>query len=216
MAYPTRTIRNLQFTRKENYTIPWPGLGLANCNLVWGEIWLRFELYVDGAYAGLASTMNMNGLTPNHPNPEGVPSRWDSTKDENGLDWLIPRFDGDFQQLLLDYDADPANAVHIMGQYIPGKWQFEYVYSPPLDRPAPGGVGESTYRTDFALTTNLAELIKTSEQDPEKLINGLTTTLAGRSVGVGSTMGWLAQDILPHADLTPTLEILIRQPTLAK
>jgi hypothetical protein len=205
MAYPSRTIRNLQFTRKENYTIPWPGLGLANCNLVWGEIWLRFELYVDGAYAGLASTMNMNGLTPNHPNPEGDNGRWDSIKDENALDWLIPRFDGDFQQLLLDYDADPANAVHIRGQYIPGKWQCEFVYSPPQDRPAPGSSGNASTRSDFASITNVAELIKTSDQDPEKLIDGFTTTLAGVSIdqGVG-------------VKFTPTLEILIRQPSMAK
>lgn len=202
------TIRNLQFTRRDSYIITSDNGSSVTCTLDWGEIWMQFELFVDGHSAGLASTtpLTPNSL-PNEPKPGGIPSNWDETTTNAG-DWLIPRFDGDFQQLLLEYDAATVNTLLIKGSYKINQYQA-CTPAPEWWTSGPGdfcSVIKPPQTNSFSPSANIAELIKISEQDPEKSQNGYTTLLTGETIiPPGFKQGF-----------TPSLEILIRVPVLGK
>lgn len=197
-------IRNLQFTRQVSYVISSSDGPSGSCNLEWGEIWLKFELFVDGHSAGWADTTPLQKR-------EGY-SNWD-TRIESGVEWLIPRFDDKFQQLLLQYDDAPgtANSLLIQGFYKINQYQVCAPWSDPPEgwTPGPGGLSSQPINPpqtfNFSPSVNIAELIKTSEQDPEKHANGYTAMLAGETiVPPGFKQGF-----------TPTLDILIRVPIIS-
>lgn len=195
-------IRNIQFSRIENYgnqvnIPPW------TAHITWGEIWLRFEIFNDGHLAGLALTTPLDGRNPSAPNPLGIPSRWD-TITSNGLEWLRPAFDGDYQQLLLQYEAVPGNSLHIKALY-----QIKEYLAQTLTEPRKS-IGQRTNPASFISFSPSEEIIhfvQLSEEDPERFQNGYTTSLSGETITPGNGI---------EPGLTPRLEMLFRVPVLDK